>query len=70
MLMGQQPGHCSYLALMSTCEHPGDVLSRSVVDYAEKHFAKYFQAPTTMDGERLSDLQLYALEQTPAPVGP
>jgi hypothetical protein len=43
-------------------------LSRSVVDYAEKHFAKFFEAPTTMEGERLSDLQLYAREQTPAPV--
>ena len=70
MLMGQQPGHCSYLALMSTCEHPGDVLSRSVVDYAEKHYPKYFEAPTTMEGERLSDLQLYALEQRPAPGAP
>ena len=55
---------------MSTCEHPGDVLSRSVVDYAEKHYPKYFEAPTTMEGERLSDLQLYALEQRPAPGAP
>lgn len=67
MLMGQQPGHCSYSAVTSTCAHPGDVLSRSVVDYAEKHYENYFEAPTTMEGQSLSDLQRYALEQTPVP---
>jgi len=67
MLMGQQPGHCSYTALMSTCTHPGDVLGRSVMDYAEKHYAKYFEAPMTMEGDSLSDLQHYALNRTPAP---
>ena len=70
MLMGQQPGQCSYAAFMGTCQHPADVLSRSVVDYAEEHYARYFEAPPTMAGESLSDLQHYALEQTPAPVRP
>jgi hypothetical protein len=70
MLMGPQPGHCSYTALMSTCTHPGDVLSRSVVDYAEKHYAKYFEAPTIMEGESLSDLQHYAIQREPAPARP
>ena len=68
MLMGQQPGHCQYQCFMGTCDHPGDVLSRSAVDYAEKTYAKYFEAPTNMEGESLSSLERYALEQTPAPV--
>ncbi len=66
MLMGQEVGHCSYSAFMSTCDHPADVLSRPVVDYAEKHYARYFEAPTSMEGQSLSDMQLYAKEQTPA----
>ena len=70
MLMGQQPGHCSYVAFMGTCKHPGEVLFRPVVDYAEEHYARYFEAPTNMDGQSLSDLQHYALEQTPAAVSP
>ena len=68
MLMGQQPGHCQYAAFMGTCDHPGDVLSRSAVDYAEKNYAKYFEAPTEFTGPSLSSLENYAREQTPAPV--
>ena len=65
MLMGQQPGQCSYNAFMGNCEHPADVLSKPVMDYAEKHCAKYFDAPTAMEGRGPSDLQIYAQEQTP-----
>ncbi len=67
MLMGQKPGHCQYQCFMGTCDHPGDVLSRSATDFAEQNYAKYFEAPTNMDGESLSSLERYALEQTPAP---
>jgi hypothetical protein len=67
MLMGQQPGHCSYVAFMGTCKHPADVLSKPVVDYAEKHYARYFDAPESVDGPSLSDLQHYAKERKPAP---
>lgn len=67
MLMGQQPGHCMYQCFMGTCNHPSEVLSRSAVAYAEKHYAKYFEAPTTMEGESLSSLERYAREQKPAP---
>ncbi len=66
MLMGQQPGHCQYQCFMGNCAHPGEVLSRPAVDYAEKHYAKYFEAPTTMAGDSLSSLERYALEQQPA----
>ena len=68
MLMGQQPGHCLYQCFMGTCDHPSEVLSRSAVDYAEKNYAKYFEAPTDMSGESLSSLERYAMEQKPAPV--
>ena len=68
MLMGQAPGHCSYNAFMGPCQHPGDVLSRSVVDYAEAHYERYFEAPTAIEGQSLSDLQHYALAETPAPL--
>jgi hypothetical protein len=52
---------------MGNCTHPGDVLSQSVVDYAEQHYADYFEAPQTMEGRGPTDLQLYAMEQAPAP---
>jgi hypothetical protein len=68
MLMGQMPGHCMYQCFMGTCGHPSEVLSRSAVDYAEKNYPKYFEAPTTMEGESLSSLERYAMEQKPAPV--
>ena len=67
MLMGQQPGFCQYQCFMGNCDHPSEVLSRSAMDYAEKNYAKYFEAPTTMEGDSLSSLERYALEQTPAP---
>ncbi len=70
MLMGQQHGQSSYVAFMGTCEHPAEVLSRPVMDYAEEHYARYFEAPMSMDGKSLSDLQHYALEQTPTPIRP
>lgn len=68
MLMGQQPGHCQYQCFMGTCAHPADVLSRGAVDYAEKHYAKFFEAPTQFSYPSLSSLENYAREQQPAPV--
>jgi hypothetical protein len=67
MLMGQQPGHCSYVAFMGTCKHPADVLSKPVMDYAEKHYSRYFDAPENVAGPSLSDLQHYAQDRQPAP---
>ena len=69
MLMGQRPGHVQYACFMGTCAHPADVLSRSAVDYAEKHYAKYFEAPTEWSpNHSLSSLENYAREQQPSPV--
>jgi hypothetical protein len=68
MLMGQAEGNCQYACFMGTCDHPGDVLPRTVVDYAENNYAKYFDAPTKFEDIGLSSLENYALQQKPAPV--
>ncbi len=68
MLMGQAPGNCQYAAFMGTCAHPGDVLPRPVVDYAEKHLSKYFEAPKVWTPVGLSSLENYRETQQPAPV--
>jgi hypothetical protein len=68
MLMGQAEGNCQYAAFMGTCDHPGDVLPRTVVDYAEKHYAKYFDAPEVWTPIGLSSLENYKHTQKPAPV--
>ncbi|MBM4197386.1 MAG: DUF1838 domain-containing protein [Gammaproteobacteria bacterium] len=67
MLMGQQPGNCIYAAFMGTCRQPADVLSKPVMDYAEKHYSRYFDAPESVNSPSLSDLQHYARERKPAP---
>lgn len=67
MLMGQAEGNCQYAAFMGTADHPGDVLPRTVVDYAEKNYAKYFDAPTEWEDIGLSSLENYERTQTPAP---
>lgn len=69
MLMGQAPGNCQYAAFMGTCDHPGDVLPRTVVDYAEKNLEKYFNAPEVWTPEGLSSLENYKKTQKPVPVG-
>jgi len=68
MLMGQAPGNCQYAAFMGTCDHPGDVLPRTVVDYAEKNLPKYFEAPEVWTPVGLSSLENYKHTQRPAPV--
>jgi len=68
MLMGQAPGNCQYAAFMGNCDHPGDVLPRPVVDYAEKNLPKYFDAPEVWTDVGLSSLENYEREQEPAPV--
>ena len=68
MLMGQAPGHCQYACFMGKGEDLEQVHDRALLDYAEKHHAKYFQAPETYspDTPSLSSLELYSQEQTPA----
>ena len=67
MLMGQTPGHCQYACFMGSGEDLEEVHSRQVLDYVEKHYAKYFQAPDKWEEPSLSSLENYAREQTHAP---
>jgi len=68
MLMGQTPGHCQYNAFMGSGEDLEEVMSRNVLDYVEKHYPKYFNAPDKWEGFGASSLENYAVEQTPAPL--
>lgn len=69
MLMGQRPGFCQYACFMGTTPDLEQVLSRQVLDYAHKNYAKYFEAPTEWsDAHSLSSLEHYALRAKPAPV--
>ncbi|HPF26229.1 MAG TPA: DUF1838 family protein [Steroidobacteraceae bacterium] len=71
MLMGQRPGHVQYGCFQGTTRDLESVLDRRLLDYAHKHYAKYFDAPTEWTDDRsLSSLERYALEQQPAPVQP
>lgn len=71
MLMGQEPGLCQYNCFMGPTSDLEEIFSRNVLDYAEKHYAKYFSAPDSWTGEpSLSSLEHYARQQTPAPPKP
>ena len=67
MLMGQAPGHCQYQCFMGSGEELEQVHSRQVLDYVEKNYPKYFEAPTKWEDPSLSSIERYALEQQPAP---
>lgn len=68
MLMGQRPGQCQYACFMGTATDLESVLSRPVLDYAEKHYKKYFEAPKVWsDARSLSSLEHYAEQQKPQP---
>jgi hypothetical protein len=69
MLMGQRPGLCQYACFMGTTPNLEEVLTRNVLDYCEKNYKKYFDAPTVWSTDRsLSSLEHYAKDQKPAPV--
>ena len=69
MLMGQTPGSIQYNCFMGTTKDLEQVLSRNVLDYCHKNYAKYFDAPTEWSDDRsLSSLEHYAKTQKPAPV--
>ena len=68
MLMGQMPGHITYACFMGTCDSLDQVLHRQVIDYAEKHYPTFFNAPTEYTGfQSLSSLENYAKTEKPQP---
>jgi hypothetical protein len=67
MLMGMRPGHCQYACFQGTTYDLEPYLSRQVLDYAQKNFPRYFEAPTEWtEGPSLSSLEDYARTQKPA----
>ena len=68
MLMGQSPGFCQYACFMGAGESLEQVFDRKLLDYVEKNYPKYFNAPEKWEDPSLSSLERYAIEQTPAPV--
>jgi hypothetical protein len=71
MLMGQRPGMMQYQCFMGTTKNLDQVLSKPVLDYCEKNYKKYFEAPTEWTEDRsLSSLEHYAKDQQPAPPKP
>lgn len=67
MLMGQAPGHITYVGTMGGFSNL-DMVSPEVIAYAEKHFPKYFDAPAEWEEPSFSSLEDYARTQEPAPV--
>jgi hypothetical protein len=69
MLMGQRTGYCQYACFMGNTNNLEEILTRNVLDYCEKHYPMYFDAPTVWtSGHSLSSLEHYAKDQKPAPV--
>jgi hypothetical protein len=67
MLMGMRPGQIQYACFQGTTDDLGQYLSKPVLDFAQKNYAKYFEAPTEwVEGPSLSSLEDYARTQTPA----
>lgn len=67
MLMGETEGHCSYSCFFGS-EDSLDYADPQAVEYAAKHYPKYLEAPEVWEEPSLSSLELYAREQTPAPL--
>lgn len=68
MLMGQTPGHTLYVGAM-TGSSTHDIISPQALAYAEENCPKFLSAPTEeLPGQKsLSSLELYSMEQEPAP---
>jgi len=67
MLMGQVPGHCQYMTAQGGGHDLEQVLPRAVLDYIEKKYPLYLNAPDKWVDPSLSSIERYSLEQKPAP---
>jgi hypothetical protein len=66
MLLGQEPGHIMFLgSMVGSSEH--DVVSPQILEYVQKHYPKFMDAPTEDYGPSISSLEIYARTQKPAP---
>ena len=68
MLMGQEPGHCVYIGLMSGgASNDKSQVPQHVQDFANDRYPGMLSAPTEDYGPSISSLEYYAKNQTPAP---
>lgn len=71
MLMGAAPGHCMYQCFMGTAGSVDELaLKRHVIDYTEKNYPRFMNAPDKLEGDSLSSLEVYARTMQPAPPRP
>lgn len=68
MLMGRTPGFCEYACFHGAGQELEEAISRPVLDYIEKHYPQYFNAPEQWEEPSRSSLEVYASDQEPAPV--
>jgi len=66
MLMDQAPGHCFYVCDQGAGDS-WDLVPQRMRDAAEAIDPKFLSAPTEDYGPSLSSLEMYKIEQTPAP---
>jgi hypothetical protein len=66
--MGQADSHCQYMTYQGGGDEVADVMPRKVMDYIEKKYPLYLNAPDKWVEPSLSSIERYALEQKPAPV--
>lgn len=69
MLMGPTPGNCVYHCFMGAFDDINRI-DRKLLDYVEKHYPTFMEAPDAWSPVALSSLENYARTQQPAPVGP
>ncbi len=66
MLMGQTPGQCCCACFMGSTGRLEEIFDAAVLDYAAKHYSRYFNAPDKWTDEpSLPGLEHYARTQSP-----
>ncbi len=66
MLMDGGAGHCQYMTLQGGGQPLDEVIPRKVLDFIEKKFPLYLNAPDKWVEPSLSSIERYAQEQKPA----
>jgi len=66
MLMGQEPGHCVYVGIMTAGSSP-DIIPQHVRDFTDERYPGMYSSPTEDYGPSISSLEYYAKNETPAP---
>jgi hypothetical protein len=66
MLMGQRPGHLFYRSHTKRLRSLEE-LPKHIMDYTQKNFAKYLEAPKTWVEPNLTTFETFALQRKPKP---